>query len=363
MSCPISGELSSRPVCSSPVLPTGREQTPLTLRNMAAGERPATMRAVQYSGYGGGAAALKFVEIPVPKLKKDSVLIKVEAASINQADWMVQKGMMRPFHPKFPFIPVNNASGEIVEIGSAVRELKVGDKVVSKLDFWTAGGLAEYVATTEKLTVARPTGVSAADAAGLPVAGLTALQALKAIGTKFDGSGNGADVLITAASSGVGTYAVQLAKLGNHRVTATCGARNLHLVGSLGADEVLDYKTPEGAALTSPSGKKYDYIVNITNQNKWSAFKPRLSCHGRVVDIAPNLGNFVASVMTRFSRRKKLSLVTLKMSKDDLGFLLELMKEGKLKTVVDSQHPFDKAADAWARSMSGHATGKVIVEM
>uniref|UniRef100_I1PKA4 Enoyl reductase (ER) domain-containing protein n=2 Tax=Oryza glaberrima TaxID=4538 RepID=I1PKA4_ORYGL len=276
-----------------------------------------------------------------------------------------QKGMMRPFHPKFPFIPVNNVSGEIVEVGSAVREFKVGDKVVSKLDFWTAGGLAEYVATSDKLTVARPAGISAADAAGVPVAGLTALQALKAIGTKFDGSGTsgGADVLITAASSGVGTYAVQLAKLGNHRVTATCGARNLGLVAGLGADEVLDYKTPEGAALSSPSGKKYDYIVNISNKNKWSVFKPRLSSHGRVVDVAPNFGNFVASVVTLFSRTKKLSLVSLKMSKEDLGLLLELMREGKLRTVVDSRHPFEKAADAWARSLSGHATGKVIVEM
>uniref|UniRef100_A0A0D9ZJG9 Enoyl reductase (ER) domain-containing protein n=1 Tax=Oryza glumipatula TaxID=40148 RepID=A0A0D9ZJG9_9ORYZ len=391
---------------------------------MAAGERPATMRAVQYSGYGGGAAALKFVEIHVPSVKKDEVLVKVEAASINQSDLMTQKGMMRPFHPKFPFIPVNNVSGEIVEVGSAVREFKVGDKVVSKLDFWlgrqynltktfsltspspgwherrhlaatflppvgfwaisdvfrcwlsggryhlaaagpTAGGLAEYVATSDKLTVARPAGISAADAAGVPVAGLTALQALKAIGTKFDGSGTsgGADVLITAASSGVGTYAVQLAKLGNHRVTATCGARNLGLVAGLGADEVLDYKTPEGAALSSPSGKKYDYIVNISNKNKWSVFKPRLSSHGRVVDVAPNFGNFVASVVTLFSRRKKLSLVSLKMSKEDLGLLLELMREGKLRTVVDSRHPFEKAADAWARSLSGHATGKVIVEM
>ncbi|XP_040378988.1 quinone-oxidoreductase QR1, chloroplastic-like [Oryza brachyantha] len=340
----------------------------------AAAGRPATMRAVQYSGYGGGAAALKFVEIPVPSLRKDAVLIKVEAASLNQADCRIQKGLMRPFHPKFPFIPVTDVSGEIIEVGSAVREFKVGDKVVSKLNLWKAGGLAEYVAAPESDTVARPAGISAADAAGLPVAGLTALQALRAIGTRFDGGpgsgGGGADVLITAASSGVGTYAVQLAKLGNHRVTATCGARNLDVVGSLGADEVLDYATPEGAALAataSPSGsgkKYYDYIVNITDRGRWSAFKPRLSGRGgRVVDVSPNPGNFVASVLTLFSRRKKLSLVVLTLGKKDMAFLLELMAAGKLKTVVDSRHPFEKAAEAWERSLSGHATGKVIIEM
>uniref|UniRef100_A0ACD5UB75 Uncharacterized protein n=1 Tax=Avena sativa TaxID=4498 RepID=A0ACD5UB75_AVESA len=257
---------------------------------------------------------------------------------------------------------VSDITGEIVEVGSAVRELKVGYKVVSKLAFWKAGGLAEYVAASESVTVIRPAGVSVADAAGLPMAGLTALQALKAIGTKFDGTGSASNILITAASGGIGTYAVQLTKLGNHNVAATCGARNLELVGNIGADEVLDYKTPEGAALKNNSGKKYDYIINTTNGGKWSAFKPTLSSHGRVVDVAPNFGNYVASFLTLFSK-KRVSTVMLSLGMEDLRFLLELVKEGKLKTVVDSRHPFDKAADAWEKSLSGHATGKVIIEM
>ncbi|VAH31604.1 unnamed protein product [Triticum turgidum subsp. durum] len=281
---------------------------------------------------------MQYVEIPVPSLKKGEVLIKVEAASINPADCRIQKGLLRPFVPKFPFIPVTDVAGEIVEIGSAVQEFKVGDKVVSKLIFWKAGGLAEYVAASESITAPLPTGVSSADAAGLPVAGLTALQAVKAIGTKFDGTGVGSNILITAASGGIGSYAVQLAKLGNHNVTATCGARNLELVADIGADEALDYKTPEGAALKN------------------------LGSHGRVVEVAPNFGNFVASILTLFSK-KKLSTVTLSLGMEDLRFLLELVKERKLKTVIDSRHPFEKAADAWEKSLSGHATGKVIVEM
>uniref|UniRef100_A0ACD5V7Q3 Uncharacterized protein n=1 Tax=Avena sativa TaxID=4498 RepID=A0ACD5V7Q3_AVESA len=271
---------------------------------------------------------LQYVEIPVPSLKKDEVLIKVEAVSLNPADCNIQKGLLRPFIPKFPFIPVSDITGEIVEVGSAVRELKVGDKVVSKLAFWKAGGLAQYVAASESVTVIRPAGVSVADAAGLPMAGLTALQALKAIGTKFDGTGSATNILITAASGGIGTYAVQLAKLGNHNVTATCGARNLELVRNIGADEVLDYKTPEGAALKNSSEKKYDYIVNTTNGGKWSAFKPSLRSHGRVVDVAPNFGNYVASILTLFS--KKVSTVMLLLGTEDLRFLLELAKEGKL---------------------------------
>ncbi|KAK3145024.1 hypothetical protein QOZ80_4AG0321540 [Eleusine coracana subsp. coracana] len=283
---------------------------------MDAGGRPASMRAVQYSGYGGGSAVLKQVPISVPSPKKNEVLIKVQAVSINPADWNIQNGLLRPFLPRFPFIPVSDVAGEIVEIGSAVREFKVGDYVLSKTFFMKAGGLAEYVAVSEDETVALPAGIPAADAAGLPLAGLTALQAVRSIGTKFDGTGTGANILITAASGGVGTYAVQLAKLGNHHVTATCGTRNLELVRSLGADEVLDYTTPEGAALKNQCGKKYDYIINITYDGKWSMFKPALSSHGRVVDVASCCENYVASVMTLFAR-KKIATMVMTMKKEE----------------------------------------------
>uniref|UniRef100_I1P686 Enoyl reductase (ER) domain-containing protein n=1 Tax=Oryza glaberrima TaxID=4538 RepID=I1P686_ORYGL len=309
--------------------------------------------------------SLQHVEIPVPSVKKHEVLIKVEAASVNPIDWSIQKGMLRPFLPKFPFIPVTDVAGEIVEAGSAGHELKVGDKVLSKLNFWKGGGLAEYVAAPESLTVVRPAGVSAVDAAGLPVAGLTAVKALMSIGTKFDGiGGTGANVLITAASGGVGTYAVQLAKLGNHRVTATCGARNMDLVRSLGADEVLDYNTPQGAALTSlASDEKYDYIINTAKNVNWSAMKPTLSSRGRVVDITPNPGNYVAAMLTMFARKKITMMALMSLGKEEMRFLMELVGEGKLRTVVDSRCPFEKAAEAWEKSMGGHATGKVIVEM
>ncbi|KAL6851415.1 hypothetical protein ACP4OV_020348 [Aristida adscensionis] len=337
------------------------------------GGRPATTRAVQYVGYGGGAAALQhgdiwgpsYVEIPLPSLKKNEVLVKVEAASINPADWKIQKGMLRPFYPKFPCIPVTDVAGEIIEVGTAVHEFKVCDKVLCKLKFGKGGGLTQYVAAPESATVARPAGVSAVDAAGLPISGLTALQALLSMGTRFDGrgTGGGASVLVTAASGGVGTYAVQLAKLGGHHVTATCGARNVDLVRSLGADEVLDYTTPEGAALRSPSGKKYDYIINTTDAVAWSAFKPRLSNHGRVVDVTPSPRNYVAAALTVFSRKKITMLTLVSLGKEHMGFLLDLVAQGKLRTVVDSRHPFDKAREAWERSMAGHATGKIIVEM
>ncbi|KAK9992945.1 hypothetical protein SO802_022648 [Lithocarpus litseifolius] len=267
------------------------------------------MKAVQYNGYGKDLMAYRFrgyfdhfldfgdildifehVEVPIPTPKNDEVLLKLEAASLNPFDWKVQKGMLRPFlPPKFPHIPASNVAGEVVEVGPGVTNFKAGDKVVAVVNPMNGGGLAEFAVTKENITVARPSKLSADKVVGLPIVGLTAHQAItQSAGVKLDGSGKKkTNILITAASGGVGHYAVQLAKLGNTHVTATCGARNIELVKNLGADEVLDYKTPDGAALRSPSGIKYDAVIHCATGIPWSTFEPNLSPNGKVVDITP----------------------------------------------------------------------------
>ncbi|EPS61524.1 hypothetical protein M569_13272, partial [Genlisea aurea] len=324
------------------------------------------MRAVQYDAYGGGPAGLKHVEVPVPVPGKDEVLIKMEAVSLNPFDWKIQKGSLRPLLPKkFPFIPVNDAAGEVVEVGSGVKNIKPGDKVVASLNASNGGGLAEFVVAKESLTVRRPPEVSAAEAAGLPTAGLTAHQALtQSAGLKLDAAGNAPqkNILITAASGGVGHYAVQLAKLGNAHVTATCGGRNVDLVKSLGADEVLDYKTAEGAALVSPSGKKYDAAIHCAAALPWSVFEPNLSENGKVVDITPAPSSLWTYAVKKLTLSKKQYAPLMMNAKaENLEFLLDLMREGKLKTLIDSKFPLSNAGEAWAKSIDGHATGKIIV--
>ncbi|XP_022959898.1 chloroplast envelope quinone oxidoreductase homolog [Cucurbita moschata] len=323
------------------------------------------MNAVLYEAYGGGSAALKHVTVPVPRPNSDEVLVKVEAVSLNPIDWKIQKGLIRPFLPrKFPHIPGTDIAGEVIEVGAGVKSLKAGDKVVTFGSHATGGGLAEYAVGKESKTVYRPPEVTAADGASLPVAALTAHQALtQAAGIKLDGSGPQANILITAASGGVGHYAVQLAKLGNTHVTATCGARNIEFVKSLGADEVIDYKTPEGAALKSPSGKKYDAVVHCASGIPWSVFEPNLSPNGKVIDITPNPSTVISSAFKKLTFSKK-QLVPLLMSfkSENLCYLLNLIKERKLKTVIDSRYPLSNAEDAWAKSMDGHATGKIVVE-
>ncbi|KAL0905220.1 hypothetical protein M5K25_027409 [Dendrobium thyrsiflorum] len=325
-----------------------------------------TMHAVQYGSYGGGADALKHVEVLVPLPKKDEVLLKIDAAAINPFDWKVQKGALRPFMPrKFPYTPVVDVAGEVVDVGPEVNSLKQGDKVVSLLNVMTGGGLAEYAVASTNLTTILPPTIPPDEAAGLPTAALTALQALRYAGVELGRPNQQPNnILITAASGGVGQFATQLAKLANLHVTATCGARNIDFVRSLGADEVLDYKTPEGASLISPSEKKYDAVIHCATGISWSAFKPNLAEKGKVIDITPTMQVMLTSLLQKLTFSKK-QLVPLLLSPQgkDLDFIVGLVKEGKLRTVIDSRYPLEKAEEAWAKSMSGHATGKIIVEM
>lgn len=216
----------------------------------------------------------------------------------------------------------------------------------------------------ENLTALRPAEVSAVEAAALPIAGLTAFQALTQLaGLKLDGSGPEKSILVTAASGGVGHFAVQLAKLGNTHVTATCGARNIDFVKSLGADEVLDYKTPEGASLKCPSGRKYDAVIHCASGIPWCTFEPNLSKNGKVIDLTPNFTAMLTIAVKKITfSRKRMVMLVLAPKRENLEFLAGLVKEGKLKTVIDSKYPLSKAEDAWAKSIDGHAVGKIIVE-
>ncbi|KAJ1270506.1 hypothetical protein BS78_06G057000 [Paspalum vaginatum] len=305
------------------------------------------------------------VEVPVPSARKNELLLKLEAASINPVDWKIQKGMLRPFLPrKLPFIPVTDVAGVVVDVGPGVNGFQAGDQVVAMLNSFYGGGLAEYAVASENLTVKRPPEVSAAEGAGLPIAACTALQALRNIGAKFDGTGKPLNVLITAASGGVGLYAVQLAKLAGLHITATCGARNMELVRSLGADEVIDYRTPEGASLQSPSGRKYNGVVHCTVGISWSTFEPQLATTGSVIDITPNFTAILKSALHKVTfAKKRLAPLLVSPNKADLEFLVGLLKDGKFKTLIDSRFPLSEAGKAWDKSIEGHATGKIIVEM
>ena len=212
--------------------------------------------------------------------------------------------------------------------------------------------------------------MSAVDGVCVPMAAVTALLALRRAGvsvsldTTTTTTTRPKNVLVTAASGAVGHFAVQLARMGGHSVTATCGARNLGLVRSLGADEALDYKTPDGAKLRSPSGREYDAVVHCATGFPWSVFRPVLAAKGTVVDITPGFVSGVTAIlqMLTFSKKRLVPLLAAS-KKEDMELLLGMLEQGRLKPVIDSRHPLGSAHEGWAKSMSGHATGKVVVEI
>jgi NADPH:quinone reductase-like Zn-dependent oxidoreductase len=218
--------------------------------------------------------------------------------------------------------------------------------------------------------VARPPEVSAVEGACLPVAASSALQMLKAIGVSFDEKTSGGrapkNVLVTAASGGVGHYAVQLAKLAGLHVTDTCGARNVAFVQGLGADDVLDYKTPEGAAFRSPSGRRYDAVANCAAGVSWPALKAVLpEKGGTAADVmAPGIGATLTSLLQKVTfAKKRVAPLRLTLRKEEMEWLVDLARQGKLRTVVDSRYPLSRAQEAWTKSIDGHATGKIVVEI
>jgi NADPH:quinone reductase-like Zn-dependent oxidoreductase len=327
------------------------------------------MEAIQYSSYKGGAAGLKRVQLPIPEPKKGEIVVKVEAISLNPFDWKIQAANVRPFLPsKFPFTPCTDIAGEVIKVASDVKNFKVGDKVVAMLPPPNGGGLAEYAAVKATQAVIRPHQVSAAEGASLATAPLTAYQALTGSGgLPKDGSMTHIkNILITAASGGVGHLAVQLAKIlaPKSHVTATAGARNIEFVLSLGADEVIDYKTPEGKTLQSPSGKKYDLVVDCAAAGTpWSTFSKVMSEKSKIVFLDPSPKNLWTLIVRKITlSKKKVGILFTAQKSDELEFLVNLIKDEKLRVKIDTVYPFSKAEDAWAKSIDGHATGKIIVE-
>ncbi|CAN6545060.1 unnamed protein product [Malus baccata var. baccata] len=312
------------------------------------------MHAVQYKSFGGGPSGLKHVEIPIPTLKKDEVLLKLEAASLNPGDFKIQKGLARPFLlRKLPHTPATDVAGDVVEVGQGAKKFKFGDKVVVLLSHFSGGGLAEFAATNERLMVARPPEVSAAEGACLPVAGLTAPQALtQCAGVKVDGTGQNKEHIDHCCLWWRGALCSPTSKAWDTNVTATCGAY-----------EVLEYRTADGAALKSPSGRKYDFVIDCGKGNPWSTFESNLNAKGccRHFSDVSSLATFVMKKLT-FSKKQQVPLLMI--PKDvNLEYLVKLVKEGKLKPVIDLMHPLSKAEDAWLKSIDGHATGNIILEL
>lgn len=322
------------------------------------------MKAIVYRCY-GSADVLKLEDVAKPVPAEDEVLIKIRAASVNPLDWHYMRGspyIMRLESgigaPKDSRMGVDFA-GTVESVGSAVTEFRPGDEVFGGWD----GAFAEYMTVGESRSlVKKPDNVSFEAAAAVPIAGVTALQALRDHGNLQPGQ----KVLINGASGGVGTFAVQIAKALGAEVTGVCSTRNVDLVRSLGADHVIDYKKDN----YTESGVQYDLIVdNVGNHSPLDnrrALKPEgilvIVGGGHGDWLGPFAGPIQALMVTPFVSQH-MSMMLAKFSKDDFVYLAELMQSGQVTSVIDRRYPLGEVADAIRYSEEGRARGKIIIDI
>ena len=322
------------------------------------------MKAAVYTRYGSpDVVQIKDVEKPVPK--DNEVLIEVRAASVNPLDWHFMRGT--PYFvrilaglrkPKITRLGVDVA-GQVEAVGRNVTQFKPGDAVFGSC----RGAFAEYVCTSESTLVMKPDNVTFEQAASAPVPAFTVLQGLRDKGQIQPGQ----KVLINGAAGGVGTFAVQIAKSFGADVTGVCSTRNVDMVRSIGADRVIDYTRED----FTKSGQRYDLIFDSVGNHSLLACRRVLNPKGIYIAvggpsgrwmIGPLASGITAPVLSRFVSQK-LAMVLAKPSKEDLTIMHQLMKTGKVTSVIDKRYRLSEVPEAIRYLEEGHARGKVVINL
>lgn len=319
----------------------------------------------------GSPDVLELKEVDKPAPSDGEVLVRVRATSVQPYDWHHLRG--EPYiarlmgggvglrKPKLSILGADVA-GEVEAVGKGVTEFRPGDEVFAMLK---EGGFAEYVCVPEGELAPKPTNLTFAQAAAVPLAANTALLALHDDGRVQAGQ----KVLINGASGGVGTFAVQIARAFGAEVTGVCGTRNVDLVRELGADEVIDYTAQD----FTQNGKRYDLLLDMAGSHSGAECRRALTPKGTYVAVGGPAGRWVQpaghvfsalAVSPFVSQRIVLTdVVRCKKNKQNLMTLTGLIEDGKVTPVVDRTYPFEEIPAAIWYQEEGHTSGKVVIKV
>jgi NADPH:quinone reductase-like Zn-dependent oxidoreductase len=321
------------------------------------------MKAIAHERY-GRPDVLGIREVDLPVIEDHQVLVRVHASSVNPAEWYQVTGLFfaRPGSglrkPKRAALG-GDVAGRVEAVGGDVKEFRPGDEV-----FGTSGAAwAEYAPAREIRLVPKPANVSFEEAAAVPIAGITALQALQDKGHVQPGQ----NVLINGASGGVGTFAVQIAKAFGAHVTAVCSTRNVDMARSLGADRVVDYTQEDFTQLDA----RHDLMLDIAGSRSFSELRRVLTPGATVVLVGGRmtyrgfgpLPHLARTLLASLGRSQKVAFFVAKINKEDLVVLQELLEAGKVKPVIDRRYDLSETSEALAYLGEGHARGKVVITM
>lgn len=313
--------------------------------------RPRTMKAIRFHEY-GGADVLALDEVPMPTIGPDEVLVRVHAAAVNPADYKFRAGWFKDYVAlDLPFIPGADFSGTVEQAGSLPSRFRPGDEVFGMRDVQMGGSYAEYIAVRADALAHKPSSLSHAEAAATPLAALTAWSALFDHGRLPPGQ----SILVHAAAGGVGSFAVQLAKQAGAYVVATASASNTELVRALGADEVIDYLSTDFAQSCRNLDVVLDSLGGDTQLRSFEVLRPG----GLLVTLQPP--GVDAALAAKHGVRS--ALVSVSAHGGRLAELAALLDAAKLRVLIDRRLPLSDAAAAHERSASGHARGKIVLDV
>ena len=320
------------------------------------------MKAIVQDKFGSPSDVLAFKEIDKPVTKDDEVLVRVQAASIHIGDSHGMRGVPYVMRPVFSLsraknrVPGTDVAGTVETVGESVTQLGPGDEVFG----WCKGAFAEFVSVSEDALMLKPTNLTFEQTAAVGVSAFTALQALRDHGEVQPGK----KVLITGASGGVGTFAVQIAKSFGAEVTGVCSTRNVDMVRSIGADHVIDYTQAD----FTKSEQRYDLILDNVGSHSLSRTRRILAPDGMLLaNGAPMSGwigglnhfasAFVSSLFVPQQGRPFVSMPT----SEDLATLKALAEVGRITPVIDRTYPLSETAEAMTHVGEGHAQGKTVI--
>jgi len=307
------------------------------------------MKAIRFHHY-GGPDLLVLDDVPAPNLCAGEVLVRIQAAGVNPADYKFRAGWFKDFvNLTLPFIPGADFSGTVERVGPGVQGFKPGDEVFGMRDVQVGGSYAQYIAVRSDAIALKPRRLSHTQAAGVPLAALTAWSAL------FDHAElkRGQRVLIHAASGGVGVFAVQLAKLAGTEVIATTSTDNVELVRSLGADQVIDYRIADFASTV----KDIDIVLDTLGGETQVKSMEVLRTDGLIVTLQP------PGIEAMLAKQMKVrrALVEVAANGKRIAKLASLLDDGVLTPIIDQVLPLAQAGQAHVRSESGRARGKIVL--
>ena len=311
------------------------------------------MKAIRYHQYSG---PLTLDDVADPVCGPGQVRIRVEATSVNPIDWKIHSGAMRWIRPiPRPVTPGMDVVGTVLESQSS--GLALGQRIVARIAGAGGGANAEQCIVGDDMAVLLPDGIEAADAAALPLAGMTALQGLRD-DCHMALKGETRRVLVVGASGGVGHYAVQLAHIAGAHVTAVCAGDRAELVRDLGADQIIDYR----AQSDFRSGAPYDIVIDCAGKAPWSLFKDVMAPGAHMSQPTPTPVWFLHFATGMFSS-KKPHFTMLTPNAADLQILVDHLAAGRLRSVVGARFAWTDLAEAWALNQRGGTEGKIVLTM